>query len=66
VEEHSIYGGLTSLVSRVLLEAGCDCTVASVTLGDQFGTSHIDRQAVLQHYRLTPADVCDAARRLCN
>ena len=61
VEEHSIYGGLSSAVAEALAKeypAPMEC----VGVGDVFGVSG-SASELLEAYRLTPKDITEAAKK---
>jgi transketolase len=62
-EEHSVIGGLGSAVSEVLSEE-CPVPVKKVGVQDQFGLSG-SASDLLEHYKLMPSDIAEAAVKLC-
>ncbi len=61
-EEHSIYGGLGSAVAEVLME-NSPAPAERVGILDSFGESGTPA-ALLKKYKLTAADIADAAQRV--
>ena len=62
-EEHSVIGGLGSAVAEVLSEE-YPVPVKKIGVQDEFGTSG-SASDLLEHYKLMPADIADAALKLC-
>ncbi len=61
-EEHSLIGGLASLVSEVL--QGRSVAMKSIGIKDCFGQSAHSYEDLLQAYELTPSHIAAAARQL--
>jgi transketolase len=62
VEEHSIIGGLGSLVACAFRGAGPP--IASIGIRDEYGQSGKSYDELLEHYGLTPRHIVEAARKL--
>jgi transketolase len=62
-EEHSLIGGLASLVSEIL--QGRSIAMKAIGINDRFGQSAHSYDDLLRTYGLTPAHIAEAARRLC-
>ncbi len=62
VEEHSIIGGLGSLIAYTFRGAGTP--MSSLGIGDQFGQSGKSYDELLEHYGLTSRHIAAAAREL--
>jgi transketolase len=61
-EEHSLIGGLSSLIRDVL--HGITVPIQSIGIQDRFGQSAHSYEDLMQEYGLTPVHIADAARRL--
>jgi transketolase len=61
-EEHSLIGGLASLVSEVV--QGRSIAMKSIGIKDRFGQSAHSYEDLLQAYELTPSHIAAAARQL--
>jgi transketolase len=61
-EEHSIIGGLASLVGEAL--QGRSIAMKSIGIKDRFGQSAHSYEDLLQAYELTPSHIAAAARQL--
>ena len=61
-EEHSLIGGLASLIREVL--QGQSIPVKSIGINDQFGQSAHTYEDLLHVYGLTPGHIAAAARQL--
>jgi transketolase len=61
-EEHSLIGGLASLIYEVL--QGRSIAVRSIGIEDRFGQSAHSYEDLLQAYGLTPAHIAAAVRQL--
>jgi transketolase len=61
-EEHSLIGGLASLVSEVL--QGRSVAMKTIGIKDRFGQSAHSYEDLLQVYELTPSHIAAAARQL--
>jgi transketolase len=61
-EEHSLIGGLASLIQEVLY--GQSLPVKSIGIDDRFGQSAHSYEDLLQAYGLTPAHIAAAVRQL--
>lgn len=61
-EEHSLIGGLSSLIRDVL--HGIPVPIQSIGIQDRFGQSAHSYEDLMQEYGLTPVHIADVARRL--
>jgi transketolase len=61
-EEHSLIGGLASLVAEIL--QGRSVAMKTIGINDRFGQSAHSYEDLLQAYGLTPSHVAAAARQL--
>jgi transketolase len=61
-EEHSIIGGLASLISETL--QGRSIAMKTIGINDRFGQSAHSYDDLLQAYGLTPSHIAEAARKL--
>jgi transketolase len=61
-EEHSLIGGLASLVSEIL--QGRSVPMKTIGINDRFGQSAHSYEDLLQAYALTPSHIAAAARQL--
>jgi transketolase len=61
-EEHSIIGGLASLIQEVF--QGRSMPMKAIGIEDRFGQSAHSYEDLLQAYGLTPAHIADAVRQL--
>jgi transketolase len=61
-EEHSLIGGLASLIQEVL--QGQSMPLKSVGINDRFGQSAHSYEDLLQVYGLTPEHIAAAARQV--
>jgi len=61
-EEHSVIGGLSSLIHEVLQAQSIPR--AAIGIADRFGQSALSHEDLLDCYGLTPRHIADAARRL--
>jgi transketolase len=61
-EEHSLVGGLASLVSEIL--QGRSVAMKTIGINDRFGQSAHSYEDLLQAYELTPSHIATAARQL--
>lgn len=62
IEEHSIIGGLGSLITYIL--RGGSVPVECIAINDQFGQSALTYESLLDHYNLNEAAVIKAAKRI--
>lgn len=63
IEEHSVIGGLGSAVADVVVKGSAPVPMRMIGIQDQFGCSGSPEE-LLQHYKLTVADIVAAARSL--
>ncbi len=61
-EEHSLIGGLASLISEIL--QGRSLAMKAIGINDRFGQSAHSYDDLLRAYGLTPAHIAEAARQL--
>jgi transketolase len=64
VEEHSIVGGLASVVAFIL--RGRAIPMEAIAIKDCFGQSALDYEQLLEHYGLTEAAIIEAVRKILN
>jgi len=63
-EDHSMYGGLGSLISEIICRHGVGKKVKMVAVQDKFGTSAEDYEKLLAYYGLTVDAIVDSAEEL--
>ncbi len=63
-EEHSVIGGLTSVITYILRGSGCP--VEAVAIMDSFGQSAQSHDELLKHYGLTEKEIIAFAKKILN
>jgi len=63
-EEHSIIGGLGSIIATALQRRKVNVPLEFVAIEDRFGTSASNYEELLEHYGLTAENICNKVKSL--